>query len=88
MSENSNVFKKSSAQHDLSNTLAQGKLQRGLLLCIKLCHVVIQAALVQFCNTKLLSIYCFCEILDKRGLDHNMTQFNTKEQAALQLALC
>ena len=31
----------------------------------------------------------FCvAILDKRGLDHNMTQFITKEQAALQLALC
>ena len=27
-------------------------------------------------------------IIDNRGLDHNMTQFKTKEQAALQLALC
>ncbi len=26
----------------------QGKLQRGLLLCLKLCHVVIQAALVNY----------------------------------------
>ncbi len=31
----------------------------------------------------------FCvAILNKRGLDHNMTQFNTKEQAALLLPLC
>ena len=27
-------------------------------------------------------------ILDKRSLDHNMTQFDTMEQAALLLALC
>ncbi len=27
-------------------------------------------------------------LLDKRDLDHNMTQFDTKEQATLQLALC
>ncbi len=27
-------------------------------------------------------------IMDKRGLDDNMTQFNTKEQAALLLPLC
>ena len=27
-------------------------------------------------------------VLNKRGQDHNMTQFNTKEQATLQLALC
>ena len=31
----------------------------------------------------------FCvAILDKRGLDHNLTQFITKQQATLQLALC
>ncbi len=36
--------------------LTQGKLQRGLLLCIKLYHVVIQAALVQYCNSTHFSI--------------------------------
>ncbi len=33
--------------------LAQGKLQRGLLLCLKQCHVVIQAALVYYCHTNM-----------------------------------
>ncbi len=43
------------AQWALMHRFPQGKLQRDLLLCIKLCHAVIQAALFQFCNTKLLS---------------------------------
>ena len=41
---------------DLRHLKSQGKLQRGLFLCINLCHVVIKAAFVQYCNTKLLSI--------------------------------
>ncbi len=68
----------------LAGPLTQGKLQRGLLFCLELCHVVIQAVLINYCNTKLLSI----AILDNRCLDHNMTQFNTKEQTMLLLALC
>ena len=33
-------------------------------------------------------LFNFCvAILDKRGLDHNMTQFDTMEQAELLLAL-
>ncbi len=77
---------------DNSRDLPQDKLQHSLLLCLELCHVLIQAAL------KLVHYYIidrlpsnnasqFCAaILNNHCLDHNMIQFNTKEQAALPLA--
>ena len=42
------------------------------------------------CLSMLISVYdvVLMEIIDKCGLDHNMTLFKTKEQAALQLVLC
>ncbi len=40
------------AKDQYAESFTHGKLQRSLLLCFKLCHVVIQAALVQYCNTK------------------------------------
>ena len=42
---------------------------------------------IQMLPKSMYHLFCIA-ILDKRGLDHNMTQFNTKEQATLQLALC
>ncbi len=41
---------------------------------------------IRFYKNTNASRFCVA-ILNKRGLDHNMTQFNTKEQAALLLPL-
>ena len=52
-----------------------GQVEMSLLplLCLKLCHVVIQEAIVGCCSTKLGRI-CFCvATVDNCLLDHNMT---------------
>ncbi len=59
----------------------QGKMQRSLLLCIKMCHVVIQAAQYGLSVTLRQESF-YAAVLDKRGLDHYMTQFNTMQQVA------